>query len=51
MEDRNDLAESLMADMEPVERDHYIEIIRQRGEAELAQVRRRDGVKPPEEAK
>ena len=49
MEDRNDLAESLMGDMEPVERAQFVDVIRQATEAQLAHVRRHDGLPPPED--
>jgi hypothetical protein len=42
VEDRDDLAKLLMADMPAAERDHFVDVIRQAGEEELAYARRHD---------
>jgi hypothetical protein len=42
MDDRDDLAEALMENMVPEERQHYVEIIRKAEEAKLAHARRND---------
>jgi hypothetical protein len=42
VEDRNDLAEVLMADMPEAERKHFVDVIRQAGEDELTHARRHD---------
>ena len=42
MEDRNDLAEYLMADLPPAEREHFEEVLREADEADLAHARRND---------
>jgi hypothetical protein len=43
MEDRNDLAESLMADTQPLQRAHCLEVFHQASGAELVQARRQAG--------
>jgi hypothetical protein len=42
VEDRNDLAELLMADMPDAEREHFVNVIRQAGQDELTHARRHD---------
>ena len=42
MEDRDDIAEALMAKMSPEEREHFVEIIRKAEDEKLKRARRRD---------